>query len=218
MPSLATKSLELVFDLVKKIDLVDKERELPLITDEPKFPSFVTFPSLTASKKYFTDNIYGQGFDKDEIFAKIKSIGECLERLCLFNPQTKKLVKSKFKSKKDFIDPSLFFCYSEEQVINREEFLRKIKEDTYLWYPAKDLITNKAVFLPAQLIFLSNNFHNELPIRKEKISTGAAFGLKESKRAVKAGFFEVIERDSCVPAYLAKNRINRIINLPLEIR
>ena len=122
MPSLATKSLELVFDLVKKIDLVDKERELPLITDEPKFPSFVTFPSLTASKKYFTDNIYGQGFDKDEIFAKIKSIGECLERLCLFNPQTKKLVKSKFKSKKDFIDPSLFFCYSEEQVINREEF------------------------------------------------------------------------------------------------
>ena len=28
--SLATKSLELVFDLVKKIDLVDKERELPI--------------------------------------------------------------------------------------------------------------------------------------------------------------------------------------------
>ncbi len=216
MPSLRKISKT---DIVKLrgIGLVGLERELPQITDEPKFPSFVCFPERTVSKKYYKKDIYGQGFNEDENTARIKSIAECLERLCLSNLQKDKVKKAKFIENSVFVSPSLFFCYSDEQIGDREREIDELKKNVYLWYPVKNLFSGRRVLIPAQLIFLSNDFKDEPSIRYEKISTGAAFGQKNTNRALRSGFFEVVERDSAVPAYLTGEKLRKIKYLPNDI-
>lgn len=64
------------------------------------------------------------------------------------------------------------------------------------------------------MVFLSNIFDDELPIRGEMISTGAAFGTSENNMALETGFLEIVERDCALTAYLTKKDVPKITNLP----
>lgn len=210
-------SLKRTLNPLKKIGLSELEEEMPVITDEPKIPGYLCFPNNKAKEKYRVEESFGQGFDTNRTNAKIKCTGELLERLCLFNPQENNLVKSRFINDSHFADPSMFFCYSEEQFPNREGHIKKLREGEYLWWKTQDLTNNKEIYVPAQLIFLSSRFSEEPTIRKEQISTGAALGQKDSKMAFKSGLLEIVERDACISSYLTKRKIKKIIDLPEDL-
>jgi len=199
-------------------NLINGPEEIIHLTDEPKMPCFSCFPSEKAKKKYYTTNQFGSGFDAKEIVAKVKSAGEFLERLCLFNPNEGDFFVSRYiDNKNKLVNPELFCCYSKEQFKDKKEFLEKIKKEKYCWWPVKNISNGEKTFIPAHLVFLSSKFRNELPIRREMISTGAALGPAENNHAFKTGFLESIERDASTSAYIKKKQLPRITDLPEEI-
>ncbi len=197
--------MEKVYNSLIKTGLSNQPKEVPFFTDEPNFINYFTIPNKNAEKKYDIKNVYGQGFDSNRDISKIKSVGEMLERLCLCNPKQKFNI-TKFKEKKDFIRPSLFFCYSSEQMENIREKKEKLDNGKYRWMKVKKIPEGKEVYMPAQMVFLTRNFKGEYALRKEQISTGAAMGIKGEKRAFKSGFLESIERDAIMSFYLKKRR------------
>lgn len=200
---------------LEKIGLSEKVQEVPYLTDEPKIPYFLSFPNENAKKRYDSDNSFGQGFHPKDKEASIKSVAEFLERLCLDNPSNENLLSSKF-NENNMVDPGLFCCYSDEQVKNRELFKEKSREGSYLWYPTEEIISRDRVLIPAQLIFLNSAYDEEFPIRNERISTGAAFGVSR-KNALENGLLEAIERDSCISSYLLQRDLKKINGFPEKI-
>jgi len=195
--------------------LIEGPEEVILLTDELKIPAYASFPNKKAKSKYHAVNQFGNGFDKNRTIAKIKSAGELLERLCLFNPIKEDFFISKYSLNEDkLVDPGLFCCYSKEQIGDKKQYLEKIRNEKYRWWPAKNISTGEKTFIPAQLVFLSSQFEDEFPIRKEMISTGAALGPVGDNHAFKTGFLESIERDASISAYLKKKPLSKIINLP----
>lgn len=209
--------LDNILELLHKTKLLKQEEEMFLITDEPKIPGYLCFPTEEVSKKYYTEEVFGQGFDPDRTKAKIKASAECLERLCIYNPEQEKFLISRFINNKEFVDPALFFCYSDEQILNREENIDKIRSAEYHWFPVTNLTNNEQYFIPAQLVFLSKIFNNEIEIRKERITTGSALGSISINQALINGFMESIERDSSISSYLTKRKLNKITKLPKEL-
>jgi len=212
------KYINLLADM-RSIGLSSPEEKMPEITDEPKIPGFLCFANDYTIKLYNVEGVLGQGFDINSERARIKSLGEFLERLCLNNP-LKERVKEKniFHLNKDFINPALFFCYSQTQMPDKEQVIERMSGEKYSWYPVKDLLTGKERFVPAQMIFLSGTFDDEYPLRKEQTSSGAAFGSKNTGMAVKNGLLELIERDASITSYLMKKEVPIITGFSGEIK
>ncbi len=181
-------------------------------TDEPKVPGYLTFPSESAKRKYTTSESFGQGFDTDRARARLKSVAEFHERLCLYNPLKDRFTDGVEYSGGAFVDPAAFFCYSEEQVPERGKAIDGLRREKYAWFPVADMLGGSAM-LPAQRIFLSN-FSDEVAICRETTSNGAAFGEAGSGRAFANGLLELIERDACMHAYLSKRPLRRITGMP----
>jgi len=196
--------------------LSENMRKVPYITDEPKFPYFLTVPNVELSSKYKILDTFGQGFDTNPEKAKIKSMGEMLERLCLINPP-KKFHISKFIDNGTYLKPSDFFCYSKEQHPNREELIDKLDRGTYRWLKSNNLTTKKEIYVPAQNVYLSSIFKDENSLRKEQISTGAAFGKIGEGRAFKGGFLETVERDGIMGFFLKDWEGKKMYNFPKRI-
>ena len=206
--------LENILKQLHNAGLSKTEEEMFVITDEPKIPGYLCFPNKETGEKYDTEESFGQGFDIDITNAKVKAVGELLERLCLYNSDKEFLVSRFTESKKSFADPTSFFCYSAEQTPNSEVVLNEIRSGLYRWWPATNLTTGREEFIPAQMVFLSDIFNDEVPIRRERISTGAALGPIDTEHAFSGGFMESIERDACISTYLKKRIPNKITNLP----
>lgn len=202
---------------MRKIGLSQLESRVSYISDEPKIPYYICTPNKKAREKYICKSTFGQGHHTNETTARIKSIAEFFERLCLDNYLGEELRVSSFEEREgNFIDPALFCCYSSSQMKNREELARKLRKSKMKWKRGYDILNNSGVWVPAQMVFVQPSFENEPPIRGERISTGAAFGEKDSNRAINSGLLEAIERDACIYSYLTKRPIPRIINLPPE--
>ncbi len=211
-------TLSKILKSLENIDLVGDIHEIFMITDEPKIPNYLCYPSKKFSKTYKLDDSFGQGFDYNSTKSKIKSVGECLERLCLYNIGDKPFVKSKYDpNDKLFVDPSIFYCYSSSQDKNKEQTLEKIRNSKFRWSKVKRLNSDEEKFIPAQLIYLDPIFDDEFPIRKERISTGAAFGKTGTEFAFEGGLMESLERDATMGAYITKRSIKRIYNLPKKL-
>ena len=195
------------------IGLTQEEVESAIITDEPKLPNYICLPNSV----YDSERCHGQGFDTNINRARIKSVAECLERICLFYPDKNSTPIVKFDGQLNFVNPLSFVSYSEKQ-IDREEHEAEIRRNKMSWWPAVDILNNSEVFVPTQLLFLSGDFDGEFQIRRERISTGCAFGKCGESRALYSGFFEVIERDAIMGAYLMKRGLPKINNLPKEIK
>lgn len=208
--------MEKLYKLFVNVGLAEEIRKVPFITDEPKFNYFLTIPKESLSSKYDLLDTFGQGFDSNLEKAKFKSMGEMLERLCLINPPDEFYI-SKFISGGDFLRPSDFFCYSFEQHPNRKEILDVLDGGVYKWIKSKNLTTGREVYIPAQIIYLSTIFHDENSLRKEQISTGAAFGKRGENRAFMGGFLESIERDGIMGFFLINWTERKMYNFPKKI-
>ncbi len=145
----------------------------------------------------------------------MKSIGEFLERLALYNPVKKKFIKNKYLEDSD-IDLSIFLHYSNEQMVLQKDLYNKLKTSTYFWSKAKDYLNKREILIPAQLVYLSKIFKDETQIIPEQITTGAAFG-NNFKQVFENGLLEAVERDAFMISYLTKRKINRITDFPKKI-
>lgn len=206
------ENIRILQDL-KSTGLTGEPISIPLITDEPKIPSFTCVPKTELERRGLFIDDYGQGFDMSSVVAQIKAVGECLERLCLFNPYRIQEPQDVGK----VVDPELFCAYSHEQV-NREKFISQARKEKYKVIKVRNLKDNSETFLPAQLVYLSSQFDDEFPIRKERISTGAACGPHGEDTALRKGFFEVVERDAWISSHLTERKIKRIRGLPDDLK
>jgi len=205
-----------VYNSLMSCGLSSGPRVVPLFTDEPNFHNYFTTPNELARKEYNIEDIYGQGFDKNKEISRIKSVGEMLERLCLSNPRLNFKI-SEYKEDENFVNPSLFFCYSKEQVNKLEEKKDEIDRGEYRWMKTKKLLNGEDIYVPAQMVFLSRDFGDEYALRKEQISTGAALGKRGDNRAFKTGFLESIERDAIMGFYLKKIKGRKMFDFSDEI-
>lgn len=97
--------------------------------------------------------------------------------------------------------PEAFVGLSHEQRLRHG--LKVFSDDTVLsWARAKDLVTGRTVFVPAQSISATglHKLHGQ-PIMKEIITTGLATGQTEQS-AILGGILEVLERDAFMITWL----------------
>ncbi len=167
-------------------------------TDEPKFFQYVCSNS---------DNEEGgASCDTNGEFAKVKALGEYVERFCLDNPQEEKLVKGKYLSGM-YTDPRKFVNFRNEDIGGRkEEYLNKILETEFLWVNSIDF-EGKETMVPAQLVYINYPFNE--PILRPRISTGAA-AHENRQKAIISGILENIERDSYMLTFYTKRRVPKI--------
>jgi len=199
------------------VGLTEVPREIPFLTDEPKIPSCFCSPSEDPLIEYDSRDSFGQGFDFNADASKIKSIAETLERLCLYNLNGE-ITETNFKDDGNFIRPSDFNCYSSDQIKDLGEHLNELDESSYQWVRSRNLTTGRDVLTPAQTVFLYTIPISEMPIRKEQISTGAAFGKVGEQRAFKSGFLESVERDGIMNFYLTRQKDRKMHNFSPEIQ
>lgn len=182
-------------------------QEMVLFTDEPKFPAYVCVPSPKVAKLFDTSEIFGQGLSKTVEHAKVKAIGECVERVCSFYPKGIDFKKLKFEGG-GFVNPLLFRSLSETQITDFAKYAENRLQAEYLWMEAFDMLGEKKVFVPGQMVFLSEDFRGEPPLR-EQITTGIALHSDEETAEI-SGALEVVERDAYIVAYLMQRELRKI--------
>jgi len=157
--------------------------------DEPKTYTYTT--------TYKTDHLDhenvagGTSFSKD--LALMRALGETIERYCISKPRNKKiaLIGTQDQSS-ELIDLAQFTDFP----------INYSKRTTFKCVNGFSLNENKAVLIPAQLVYLSYPTSNE-PVIRFGTSTGAAAG-KDIKSALYTGICEVIERDAFTISYMNK--------------
>lgn len=122
---------DLVLRSLVSIGLATEPNKSILFTDEPKLPSYVSYPTQRCVSKYrFTEESAGTSTDTDETNSKIRAVAECLERLCLFNFDGNPLTDPyRYENQKDFVDPAIFNYYRTDpgRVKETDEEIRKQK-------------------------------------------------------------------------------------------
>lgn len=172
--------------------------------DEPKFWSFSSF----LNKKVINDGLHfhskGSGFSFfSPITAFVKSVAEAIERTnnYVFLQRFVDFTGS-HTTNSSCVNPQRFSYFDEQQLERRDYKNYQItKSSSYRWSTCTELLSGKAMLLPAQLIYLSYPFMQNEPILYPLISTGCAGGSSLSGAIIR-GIYEVVERDSFMIFYL----------------
>lgn len=202
---LDTKELELDVALEKAKAVLDKKRGFvkqlirqPNFNDEPRF-----FHYLAVMKKYHINSFNGSGCSLNEKRAKMKALGEVIERYALFNYRLTNLLFSSYeKLDKNAISPKSIVSFSENQFkTGRFEVFRVNESDIFEWVQGISIIKKKSTLVPFQLVTLGS-FRDKKLIRMP-ISIGAACGTSIAGSSCR-GIWECVERDAFMITYLNK--------------
>ncbi|PJE81324.1 hypothetical protein COU58_03065 [Candidatus Pacearchaeota archaeon CG10_big_fil_rev_8_21_14_0_10_32_42] len=192
---------------LRKFELLEKEGNLGILrrsfnfTDEPKFWQY---SCSSPEGKYESSSL-----DENRQLAKIKSLGEYLERYCLDNPQQEFQFYSYREIKDLAIDPALFINFRDcDMNFRKKEYVEKVRESKISWVEGRRENDGSKTLIPAQLVYVDFKFEGE-PVIRPRVSTGAA--THESfEEAFYSGTMENIERDSYMIPYLSKKQLSRI--------
>jgi ribosomal protein S12 methylthiotransferase accessory factor len=200
-------------DALTALGLTAPEQEVPSFTDEPKIPAFLCYPSQRSVALFpSAEGVNGSGFHPDAERARLQSVAECVERLCVANPPADGFVQGTVREVPRAVEPAVFRVHSRQQLDDFSAFERTAADSEYRWWPALDIGGQEEVAIPAQLVFLSDFCHDEFLIRGEQISTGAALGPKGTEMALRSGLLEVVERDAAMSSYLKRESPPRILD------
>ncbi len=177
----------------------------PRYNDEPLLYQY------TAITKTF--NQVEGGYREDEFLggmaffeekAKMKALGEALERYCLSVYKREGMIYSaadKLGSKS--LDLTTIVAFSPSQLRQKEfQNFQVHKEDKLWWVKGYSLTDKRSILVPAQLVFVPYVFSNE-PCIRLPITTGAAAGTSLAKTILR-GINEIVERDAFMIFYLNK--------------
>ncbi len=165
--------------------------------DEPKFWQY----SASIQEPNFKCIASGLSFFSEKV-AIIKCLCEALERYCNFTFNDKFIeCKNSYRNLKDH-------ALNPEKIVG---FSKISTNDSSLlnWSIGTDLILNKKILIPTQLIYLSYFCPKWEQMIYPAISTGVAGGSKISGALVRA-ICEILERDAFMIVYLNKIQPKRI--------
>lgn len=142
----------------------------------------------------------GSGFSINKEYARSAAIGESIERYCANQFHMKDIYVGKYADiRHQSLNPTIITRYTEEQYKNNTKYKEVNFHEERTWVEAKDVVDNKKILVPFELIFLASP-PNHLPLR-DLISTGLACG-QNLEKAVLSGFNECIERDAFIQFWL----------------
>jgi len=170
-------------------------------TDEPKF---WMYSCISNEGKYESSSL-----DEDKQLAKVKALGEYLERYCLDNPQQDLYFGSFNELGNRAISPTHFVNFRDSDLnFRKQEYLEKIKSSRIKWVECRNETNGSKILIPAQLVYVDYNFDGE-PMIRPRVSTGTA--THESfDEAFYSGILENIERDSYMISFLSKKSLPKV--------
>jgi len=200
------KNWSLIINYLKREKLIVDFYFEPLFHDEPRIFRTGLFSPID-HKVTPTDGLkprhhsytHGDSLDLEEAISK--SVGEFLERFTLLIYQEKDLWRASVddlqKKGKFFLSPVKLAGFSEEQKVISPQ-LRINEKSNFLWTEGRSLFCNKAALIPVQLIFWAYNFahRNWNEPRLGETNTNGAGGHYTLTKAILAGIYELIQRDS----------------------
>ena len=193
------------FQILEKSETIGKLRKLLNFTDEPKFFQY----SCSYENNPYDEEQGGVSTDVSEINAKVKALGECIERYCLeniFNP----LIEGTYEDLSPLsLNPGDFVNFRNEDMnYKKSQYLEKLKKIKFLWVKGREINSGSNILIPAQLIYVP--FSKDEPIIRPQVSTGAA-AHEDINEAIYRGTLEIIERDSFMIRYLSQDKLPQII-------
>ncbi|MHA1304730.1 MAG: YcaO-like family protein [Candidatus Heimdallarchaeaceae archaeon] len=170
-------------------------------TDEPKF---WMYSCISNEGKYESSSL-----DENKQLAKVKALGEYLERYCLDNPQQDFYSGSFNELGNRAVNPSDFVNFRDSDLnFRRQEYLEKIKSSKIKWVEGRDASNGSKILIPTQLVYVDYNFEGE-PMIRPRVSTGAA-AHETFEEAFYSGILENIERDSYMISFLSQKSLPKI--------
>lgn len=192
---------------LSKFKLLEEKGRLGILrrsfnfTDEPKF---WMYSCVSNEGKYESSSL-----DEDKQFAKIKALGEYIERYCLDNPQQDLYYESFNELESKAINPGDFVNFRNIDLkFRKKEYLEKIKSSKIKWVEGRNEQDGSKILIPAQLVYVDYNFDRE-PMIRPRVSTGAATH-ETFDEAFYSGILENIERDSYMISFLSKKSLPKI--------
>lgn len=179
--------------------------------DEPKFYNYFAQHSIETN-----ENLHGSSTDTNSENAKVKALGECLERFCLINPDQHPKIKMSYKTLlstgKNALDPAECLNFNLDGSLDwRNKYELIIRNTEMHWVLGKNLKTNSGIYIPYQLVYLpSIEQLDGDPLIRIPITTGTACG-DSYEDATKRAIFECIERDSNMLMWLTYKKASRIV-------
>ena len=173
--------------------------------DEPKFITYVSkVPNVSVFMNVMRGDKLQGGMSLDENEAKMKALGEAIERYSLGMYNEAEFKIASYKDVKDVaVDPKKF-CYFTEEQLKRDEFknFRFDENSIFKWKKAFLITENREILVPAQIVHVPYVYKNE-PVIMLPITTGVALSTCMSG-AIYRGICEIIERDAFMINYLNK--------------
>ncbi len=182
-----------LFKLLVEDEIITDINPGIILNDEPSYFYFTT--TLNKNNKYLSNvkfNIIvgGLSFSCSKL-ALLKCLVEAIERFSLFYFVDKQHISSFSNLKQNSLNPSLYT--QDKNIINKN----------FQWTEGVDLIKEKEILIPTQLIYLNQYDFNQERLLSPIISTGAAASFSD-KEAQLSGIYEVVERDAFMTIFLNK--------------
>ncbi len=205
---LETPSPELEAGLTDALVRLESARKSGLIgslhrafsfSDEPRFWQYCSLPPGAG----LDTNPESTATSRFELEAKVKALGECLERVSLALGKTP-LIQGSFRDlgPSGALDPASFLAFDEAVLgCTRASHVDVIRSAELGWIRGTRLVDGAPSLIPAQCVFVP--YPRDEPPICPHISTGAAChpDLRESTMV---GLLECLERDSFMLQYLAQ--------------
>jgi len=162
------------------------------LTDEPKLSDWNCEASLPGQSQC---RATGGGYGLHDGIARIKAVGEALERLCCATIPAHALRRARHRDLAAAVDPARFVNFSQHALGGgREEYVARVRDASVNWVAATCAASGERAWLPAQLVYAPYDASAE-PLIRVPITTGAAFETSR-EMAIQRGLFEIVERDS----------------------
>ena len=181
----------------------------PAAGESGRYHRYVTRLQRTAllSDTGYPDIETFSGTGADERTARIRAIGEAIERYCLSLARYDDyLTGSASELDRPVLDPERMLAFSDAQLSTKPFDRADVRDAAYHWTATTRLTDGERVFVPGQLVRLP--FNDELTVR-QPISHGAAAGT-DLTSALYRGLCELVERECFAIAYLNELPVPRI--------
>lgn len=147
------------------------------------------------------------GTGVDEQTAKLRAIGEAIERYCLSLTRYDDCLTGRAAElDRPMLDPERMLAFSNTQLASKPFDRADIRNSVYHWTATTQLTDGETVFVPGQLVRLP--FGDNLTVR-QPTSHGAAAGTDVTS-ALYRGLCELVERECFAIAYLNELSVPRI--------
>ena len=174
--------------------------------DSPVYPSFKLIGAFDPTRSDGNPvTILGQGIDFSPEVARLKAVGELIERYMLTQYRQKDLTVATYdEMKKKGANPlgiDQLNGYLPEQHSRYNDFKERTEYSRYAWSPAENLTTGKKAAIPTQLIYWNYNLYSSQSFepRLQHNTTSGSAGHCTVEEATISALHELIERDAfCV--------------------